>query len=1162
MEDDHKQKSTTAQREEEILRFWQERRIFERTLEKPSPAGEFVFYEGPPTANGRPGIHHLEARAFKDAIPRYRSMRGYHVRRRGGWDTHGLPVELEVEKQLGLKSKKEIEGYGVAQFNEKCRESVWKYVDEWRRFTERSGYWVDLDNAYVTYKPEYIESVWGILKHVHERGLLYKDYKVVPWCPRCGTALSSHELAQGYADVKDLSVYVKFKVKPGQKIEKWTTDDCTYILAWTTTPWTLPGNIALAVGEGITYDLISYQGEHFIVARQATDRLFGEATEVERHFLGLNLTEVCYDPPYPFLQISAIAQQKNFANAFKVYTADFVSTTEGTGIVHTAVMYGQDDFELGTKVGLPKHHLVDESGHFIKGTGFLEGKFVRDEETAIEIIKDLAHRSLLFKKEKYEHSYPHCWRCKTPLIYYARDSWYIRMSELRDELVKENEGVNWIPAHIKEGRFGEWLREVKDWAISRERYWGTPLPIWRSADGAKTLVVDSLDTLKKHTKKSGNRYFVMRHGEALWNMRDVLNADPTVAENHLTEHGVVEVDAAARELTGRGIDLIVHSPLPRARETAERVARALAVADVREDPRLAEISFGEFEGKSVAEYHAFFGASGERLTKRLEGGETWGDVKRRVTELLYELETREHERCVLIVSHNGTIQMLFAGAAGLTREASSAAIEDVRFDIATAEVKPLDFVPVPHNADYELDLHRPYIDDVTLCARDGTELSRVREVLDVWFDSGAMPFAQDGGTGSEHTLLYPADFISEAIDQTRGWFYTLHAIGVLMGRGKAYKNVISLGHILDVEGKKMSKSVGNVVNPWDMIEQYGADALRFWMYTVNQPGDSKNFDEKTVAEIIRKVHNLLLNSLRFYELYAVDTEASYESAHDLDRLILARLGELIRTMTEDLDQFEVFEPAREVREFIADLSQGYIRRSRERFKGDDAEDKRQAVGTTRFVLETLARLMAPFTPFLAEHVYQRVKGRDAPESVHLAEWPHPWGIDKKILKMGAVLDAHMSFGLRAREGFRIPVRQPLEQYTVEKWGKVALSDSLLEVLREGLNVKRVNIEKALVGDLAEGTMASTITNELKEEGEARAFTRALQELRKKAGLAPQDQASVVYVADEAGEAWMREHGANISARTKVEFEKVESVEGGEVYKIGSIVITLGAPSSK
>jgi isoleucyl-tRNA synthetase len=868
-------------------------------------------------------------------------MRGYHVRRKAGWDTHGLPVELEVERELGLKNKKDIEAYGIEAFNKKCKESVLRYIGEWKEFTDRIGFWVDHNETYFTFANDYIESVWNILKRVHERGLLYKDYRVVPWCARCGTSLSSHEVADGYADVTDTSVYVKFKVK---NPEKHNLPENTYLLAWTTTPWTLPGNVALAVGNDIEYVLLRTLPEggdvdngapFYILAKsifeQAPEagqgeRMFGShshALGVEKeNILGNELIDLEYEPLFPYLTESApeSEREKLEKNAYKVYAADFVSTDEGTGIVHTAVMYGQDDFELGTKVGLPKHHLINEEGKFSSDAKDFVGVFVKDADE--KIINSLEQQEFLFDKKDVVHTYPHCWRCKKPLIYYARDSWYIKMSQLRDELVAENQKIRWEPEHIRDGRFGEWLREVKDWAISRSRYWGTPLPIWVHEETGDALVIGSVKELRER-----------------------------------------------------------------------------AVGSLPED----------------------------------------------------------------------------------------------------------------------LDLHRPYIDDVKVKGDDGREYVRVPEVLDVWFDSGSMPFAQDhypfdfaeGKPFEGKELPYPADFISEAIDQTRGWFYTLHAIGILMERGASFKNVISLGHLLDKKGKKMSKSVGNVIDPWEMIPKYGVDALRFWMYTVNEPGASKNFDERTVDEIVKKNSTRLLNVLSFYSLYrdAVPHTPSRESAHVLDRWIVARMDELIKTATDNLDVYKVDRAARPITDFIDDLSTWYIRRSRDRFKASGettgGDDQQAALATTSWVLREFAKVLAPFMPFIAEHVYREVGGEK--ESVHLATWSEITPPDTEVLQQMQAARNVVSLALEKRAEANIKVRQPLAKISVKK----EFDENLKIVVADEINVKDIVFNSSLADDVE---LDTAITPELKREGQVRDFVRAVQDLRKKKGLKPGETAQLVVVA--------------------------------------------------
>lgn len=934
------EKSESALREEGVLEFWREKKIFEKTLAKVAPKGEFVFYEGPPTANGKPGIHHLESRSFKDLIPRYKTMRGYRVRRRAGWDTHGLPVELEVEKQLGFTGKKDIETYGIAAFNQKCRESVLTYIDEWDRFTKRIGYWVDQESAYYTFDASFMESVWSVVKQTSERGLLYKDYKVVPWCPRCETALSSHELAQGYEEVSELSVTAKFESVDEPRV---------YFLAWTTTPWTLPGNVALAVGKDIVYGKYFKEDQWLILAKSLAGQL-SEGWVLEREFLGSELVGKKYTPLYPFLSdLVSGDEKKKLENAFSIYAADFVTTEDGTGIVHTAVLYGQDDFELGTKVGLPKHHLVASDGHFVKGTGFLEGRFVRDEAVAVDIIKDLAARKQLCSKEKYTHTYPFCWRCKTGLIYYARDSWFVKMTALAEELQRENKTVNWEPSHIRDGRMGEWLSGVRDWAVTRERYWATPLPVWESDDGSERLVIGSVEELKRHLKPG--------------------------------------------------------------------------------------------------------------------------------TEL-------------------------------------------------------------PKNEKGELDLHRPYIDDVVLVGQSGKELKRAVGVLDVWFDSGAMPFAQDHYPFENKAWVdgkgYPADFISEAIDQTRGWFYTLLAVGVLMGRGVPYKNVICLGHLLDEKGQKMSKSKGNVINPWEAIARWGVDTLRFWMYSVNPPGESKNYDEKTVKEVARTL-SWLENSAKFYEL-SKDAPRTQGKKQLLDTWMDERVRETVREVTRAMDAYNVHVAARSIAALFEDLSQWYVRRIRDRVKEGDTA----ALETLEQTLHTSARLLAPFAPFLAESVFAIVKRTGDPESVHLAAWPDESRVPRfsffaprattLFTDMRAVRGT-VSGALKLRQQADIKVRQPLQTLTV-KSEQLKGKPELIALIKEEVNVKEVVFDATLSEEVV---LDTTLTEVLKEEGDVRELVRLIQDLRKASTLSPRDAAVLTFAGDTA---LLEKHWKHIAAATNlVRFEK-------------------------
>lgn len=1093
--------------EKRVLGQWAKDAIFEKSVEARKDGKPFVFFEGPPTANGMPHIGHAMTRVFKDVILRYKTMQGYHVPRRAGWDTQGLPVEIGVEKALGLKTKKDIEKYGIAKFNKACKESVWKYRDEWVKFSERLGFWIDYDEAYVTYESNYLESLWSVLKSVSERDLLYEDHKIVPWCPRCGTGLSSHELAQGYNEVTDISTYIKFKLPKGQQVGEWAVPENAFVVAWTTTPWTLPGNVALAVGEEIAYVAIARENEVLILEPGRAEALEVHGEELAT-FTGADLQGLSYTPLF---EIPSAQNDKSH----KIYTADFVTTTDGTGVVHTAVMYGEEDYKLGKAIGLPSVHTVDETGKFVDEVKPFAGMDVREEETAREIIGTIKAEGLLFKTQKFKHDYPFCWRCDSRVIYYGRKSWWIGMSQLRDELLASNDTVNWVPANLKTGRFGEWLREVKDWAFSRARYWGTPLPIWKCEDCEESLVIGSVKELRSVMMPTRNTYVLMRHGESEQNVANIISSDIETDNNSLTEKGKEQTIAACQKLSEQceRIDLIVSSDFKRAKETALALAGCKDGIKIEYDERLREYNIGDKNGSDADTFAHEFPRE-KRFDEAPKNGERIIDVRMRMLAVVNDLEEKYEGKTIVIVSHATPLWALKTAMEGLSREESLSAIsapgDHGGAYFPNADTQVLTDKKSPVDDETFLDLHRPYIDEVVLkCKKCEKGMRRVPELADVWFDSGAMPFAQwhypmENVEQIDKGRAYPADYIVEAVDQTRGWFYTLLAVATLMKLPAPYKNVISLGHVLDDRGKKMSKSRDNGVDPADMIEMHGADPFRWYFLTVNQPGEPKLFSEKDVITAKRNTLDLLWNSFVFWQTYADTTDTEVSTEHVLDRWIMERLHELISEVTTKLDQYDMIGASREIEAFVAeDLSRWYIRRSRSRLKDGGG-------GTLREVLRVLSILMAPFTPFIAEEIYQGVGGDR--QSVHLEDWPKTTLLERfKDLFTGNLtrdmktLRDVASLALDARRRAEMKVRQPLNGMQVK--GE-ALSDELEEILLDEVNIKSVTFATTLDDD-QQIILDTVLTPELRREGEMRDLIRSVQQKRKDSGNKPDDVVKLI-----------------------------------------------------
>jgi len=1090
-----------AKNEEKIMKLWKENKIFERSIRQRKKKKNFVFYDGPITVNAKPGIHHVLARIFKDVVPRYKAMQGFRVERKNGWDTHGLPVELEAEKSLGFKTKKDIEQYGIAKFNKACRENVQKYIPLFRDLTEKIGYWVDMDHSYITYKTEYIETIWYILKKVWEKGLLYKDYKIVPYCPRCGTSLSSHEVAQGYKKTKEPAIYIKFKAK----------NQDLYFLVWTTTPWTLPGNVAIAINPNFTYVKARVEKDIFILAKERLNVL-GKEYEILEEFKGKEILGLEFEPLFGF---SKIEKKAHF-----VVSGNFVSLEEGTGIVHIAPAFGEDDMIVGKKNGLPIILNVDEEGKFKPEVKDWAGMFVKDADPLI--IKELEKRTLLFKEEIYEHDYPYCWRCKSPLLYYAKESWWIKMTALKENLIKNNQKINWIPGHLKEGRFGEWLREVKDWAISRERYWGTPLPIWKCKKCKNFEALGSKEDLI-FQKYSKNKYYILRHGESYWQtkFKGFLLGYSEKPYCPLTQKGVKKISLAAKKLK-RKIDFIYSSDLLRTKQTAEIIAKETG-KEIVFDERLRDIYFGEFVGQKREKLLNLFPDVLERFTKKIKDVETWSECKMRMLNFFKDIDKKHEGKNILIVSHGDPLWLLEGAFNGLSDK--ELFLDREKSMIEVGELRNIEAKFLPYDEEGNLNLHRPYADEVKFyCKKCDGLMEREKEVVDVWFDSGSMPFAQyhwpfepasaKASAGRQNQKLkppklFPADYISEAIDQTRGWFYTLLAISALLGFESPYKNVVCLGHVLDEKGEKMSKSKGNIVDPWQLIQKYGADAVRWYFFTVNQPNDSKLFSENEVNDCLKRFLLTFWNCATFLEIYGKRPRRiqPFSAKCVLDRWVVSKMNGLILAVTKSLDNYDIVSAARSIEQFaIEDLSQWYVRRSRKRFqRPENSKELSEASISLSYILSNLSKLTAPFIPFLSEDIYKNLGNK---KSIHLEDWPKVYKklINKKLEEKMVRAREIVNLGLKARAKAGIRVRQPLRELAV---GKLAdgFDSELISLIKEELNVESFRYDLKLKEEIK---LDEKITAELKEKGTIREIMRNIQEMRKIANLKPKDKILVKY----------------------------------------------------
>ncbi len=1120
--------STTAQHEQEVLSFWNENKIFQKTLDKNKDKEEFVFYDGPPFATGLPHHGHILAGVIKDAIPRYQTMKGKYVNRVWGWDCHGLPIEEKVEDQLGISGKEAIEEYGIEEFNEIAREKIFTFEKEWKDIIPRTGRFVDMDNSYKTMDNSYMESVWAVFKKIADKDLVYKSFKPMHLSPALGTTLSNMEVAQNYKDITDISVTAKFELKD---------EKGTFILAWTTTPWTLPGNAAIAVGDDIDYVKASNSAndEKYIFAKEKFEEIndsFNDGDlKIEEEFKGSELVGRSYIPVFDFY--SSKSDLENKENGWKVWSAEFVTTDSGTGIVHIAPAFGQDDFNLGKENSIPFIQHVDMNGKYTSDLGDLHGKYAKpleDHQSGdIEILKLLAPKGLIFSKKKIIHSYPHCWRTEWPLLNYATSSWFIKVADHREKMVELNNKVGWVPEHVGKKRFGNWLEAGPDWAFSRERFWGCPIPIWQS-DAGDFEIVGSIDSLREKTRSKNNIVYI-RHGKSVSNEKHVVSCVAGTENDNLSEEGIDQVKASKQDFEKiySGIegadkpDVIISSPFNRTQQTAKLVADMHGIdhSEIILDDRIKERDFGEWEGKPNQKVFDLY----EKMTWKQDiedkiGNESTNDVKRRMMEFLYDIDSKYEGKNIVVVTHFTPYWTTFAGAQALS-DRETYDFREHWGDVKNAYPRLIDFAPVPHDKEYRLDMHRPFIDRISWANEKGDEMKFVGQVFDCWVESGSMayasnhyPFENLDKFDAEKGKGFPADFIAEGLDQTRGWFYSSLALGTLAYDQSPFKNVIVNGMVMAEDGKKMSKSKNNFTSPVEILDTMGADAMR--LYLLASPlvrGENTAFFDSGVDEVLKKIVIRSKNVLSFYKMYSSESDdhSAYPKTDSiLDKWILQRLYETEQLVSKGLDRYELDKAAKPFFDFVDDLSTWYLRRSRDRLKAE-GKDKDMAVHTLGYVLREYAKVIAPFTPFLSENIWQTIKSENDHESIHLCDWPvikavKTGGLLSKkvdVIKQMKVARDLVSVGLEKRSSLGLKVRQPLSEAKAFGFEEISKDEQLAEIIKDELNIKKLSFE--VIENTDEGSKVdfdTEITDELKKEGVFRDFTRLVQSMRKKEKMVP------------------------------------------------------------